>query len=85
MEENNSPYRKEIGYPFSLSRECNSNPEFVKFKCPVCGHALGEDKYYDVCEEVALAANEIAKRIVEERIIELESEYLREIQRGELK
>lgn len=82
IEENDSPYRKEIGYPFSLSRECHSNPEFVKFKCPACGHGLGEEEYHVSCEEIRTLGNKIAKRIVQEHIGNLDNEYLEDIQRG---
>ena len=82
IDDNDSPYRNEIGYPFFLSRECNSNPEFVKFKCPACGHALGEDEYYVSCEEIRTLGNRIAKHIVQEHISDLDIEYLKEIQRG---
>lgn len=82
IKENHNPYPNEIGYPFSLPRQCNSSPEIVKFKCPVCAQALGEEWYYDSCEEIRLLGKKIAKEIVQDHNLDLEIEYLEEMQRG---
>lgn len=55
--------------------------ETVRFKCPCCRHFLVDEEYYDACEEIRVQANQIAKQIVQEHIVELEIGYLRDIKR----
>jgi hypothetical protein len=52
--------------------------QVTKFKCIACGRALQEEEYYVAYEELRIATNQIAKRILRENVPELEIDYLEE-------
>jgi hypothetical protein len=55
--------------------------EVVNFKCPTCGHVLGEVEYYNACEKNKILADEKAKQKVQEQIKQLKIEHAKEVQR----
>lgn len=55
--------------------------EIVQFKCPSCGHLLGEEEYRHACEKNQIQIDEIVKEKSLQKIEQLKIEQSKEIHR----
>ena len=55
--------------------------EIMQFKCPSCGHLLGEEQYLHACQKNERQVNEQTKQKLQQELKQLEIQHAKEVQR----